>query len=417
MKTTIPLFLRRVFVHRRGFSIPALLLLTLAIGSNTAVFTVLNDVFFRPLSGVEDPDGLVALLKAYPDGGTSGFSHPNFQEYRDRIRSLSALVATRSEDVWLQTGEEPRRLVVEFVTSGYFSLLGVRIVRGRDFLPEETSTPDTHAVAILSHALWKGQFDSDPGVIGSEVRLNRVPFTIVGVAPESYRGLQVDEAPDLWIPLMMESVAAPQFTGLNNGLWRVFRVIGRLRPNVTAAAAQAELNTLASEIEGGQGDPGQGTRVVVRPDVRRPDPGFTSFALLSLAPFFAVLLVLVAACANLAGLLIARHFPRRREFAVQMALGAGRRALVAGVVRETLFLTCLGSASGLVQSPRRQARLPLSPANPRSTPGGPGTGTARSTAQGSVGSKPGAAPPPPWRWGPSPGGSPPPGRVRGRAGG
>jgi len=347
---SLPRLLRRVLVQDRNFSITAILLLGVGIGSNTAVFSILNDVFLRPLSGVEDPEGLVALLKLHANGEASGFSFQDFEEYRVQARSFSNLVAARGEDVWWREGGAQRRLDGLFVTGGYFSLLGVRMGLGRKFSPEETVTPDTHPVTILSHELWRSGFDSDPSVIGRQMRLNGVWFTIVGVAPPSFRGVQVDEAPNLWIPLMMEGVARPQFPGLNNGIWRVFGVFGRLKPNTSPEAAQAELTTLSSRIEGPVGTGRQRPRVLLRPDVRRPDPGFTSSALVFLAPFFGVALVLVIVCANLAGLLLARNLLRRREFAVRMALGAPRRALMGQLIGECVFLAGVGSALGFILS-------------------------------------------------------------------
>jgi len=341
-------FLRRIFVQRRGFSAAAILLLAVAIGANTAVFSVANDAFLRPLSGVTAPDRLVALRRIQPDGNTTGFTYLDYLEYRTQARSFTDLVAYRGEDVWWQEAESQVRLQVRLVTRGYFSLLGVQIGPGRDFLEEETRTPDTHPVVILSHEFWKTHFHEDAGLIGRPMRLNGTPFTVVGVAPESFRGIEVDEAPDLWIPLMMERVAHPQFPGLDDGLWRVFTVVGRLKPDVSLEAAQAELSLVSARIERPSGTQAEIPRVLVMKDPRRPDPQFTSFALDYLAPFVGVVLVLVAACANLMGLLLARLFTRRRELAVQMALGARRRSLVADVLAETVFLATIGSGLGFV---------------------------------------------------------------------
>lgn len=341
-------FLGRIIVQRRGFSATAVLLLAVAIGANTAVFSVANDVFLRPLRGVTDPDRLVALRRLQPDGNSTGFTYRDYQEYRAQVRSFADLAAYRGESLWWQEAESRVHLRVKLVTGGYFSLLGVRIGPGRDFLDEETRTPDTHPVVILSHELWKTHFHEDAGVIGQSMILNGTPFTIVGVASESFRGIEVDEAPDLWIPLMMERVTHPQFPGLDSGLWSVFTVVGRLNPNVSIESAQAELTVLSERIERPSGPQAERSRVAVMKDPRRPDPGFTALALDYLAPFGGVVLVLVAACANLMGLLLARLFTRRREFAIQMALGAHRRRLVADVLVETLFLAAIGSGLGLI---------------------------------------------------------------------
>lgn len=341
-------FLRRVFVQRRGFSATAVLLLAVAIGANTAVFRVANDVFLRPLSGVTAPDRLVALRRLQSNGNTTGFTYLDYLEYRAQTRSFTDLVAYRGDNLWWQGAESQVRLQVGLVTGGYFSLLGVRIGPGRDFLEEETRTPDTHPVVILSHEFWKTHFHEDSGLIGQSMRLNGTPFTIVGVAPESFRGIEVDEAPDLWVPLMMESVTHPQFPGLDDGLFSVFAVVGRLKPNVSIEAAQAELTVVSARIERPSGPQAEAPRVVVMKDPRRPDPQFTSSALEYLAPFVGAVLVLVAACANLMGLLLARLFTRRRELAVQTALGAHRRRLVADVLAETLFLAVIGSGLGFV---------------------------------------------------------------------
>jgi predicted permease len=161
----------------------------------------------------------------------------------------------------------------------------------------------------------------------------------------------VDEAPDLWVPLMMEGATHPEFTGLGDGLWRVFTVIGRLRPDVSIEAAQAELTVLSNRIERLSELQLEGPRVVVGTDLRRPDPEFTATALAYLGPFVGVVLVLVAASANLMGLLLARLFARRREFAIQMALGARHWMLVGAVLAETLFLAGVGSGLGLFLAP------------------------------------------------------------------
>jgi predicted permease len=318
------------------------------VGSNAAVFSILNDVFFRPLSGVEDPEGLVALLRVGPNGGTGGLTHLNFVEYRTQARSYVDLAASRGENVWWREGEAHRELGVRLVTEGYFSLLGVRMALGRSFAPEETAIPDAYPVAVLSHDLWRSAFGSDPGVLGREMRLNGTPFTVVGVAPRAFRGVEVGEAPDLWIPLMMESVTRPGFPGLNDGLWRLFQVLGRLRPEVSAGAAQAELTALSTRIENPSGVDGERPRILRQPDLRRGAPGFTSFALLVLSPFFGVVLVLVIVCANLAGILVALNFRRRRDLAIRMALGASRRGLVGHLVAESVFLAAVGTGVGVL---------------------------------------------------------------------
>ncbi|UCC24385.1 MAG: ABC transporter permease [Gemmatimonadales bacterium] len=337
----------RFLARYRSVSITAALLLAVGMGSNAAVFSIVNDVFFRPLSGVEDPERLVALLRVGP-GGTSGFSHQDFTAYRTEARSFVDLVASRGEDLWWREGEVQRELGVRLVTEGYFSLVGVRMALGRSFSPEETTIPEAHPVTVLSHELWRSAFASDPGVLGREMRLNGTPFTVVGVAPPAFRGVEVGESPDLWIPLMMEGVTRPSSPGLNNGFWRVFQVLGRLRPGVGAETAQGALTALAARIENPSGPEGERPRILLRHDVRRGDPGFTSFALFYLAPFFGVGLVLVIVCANLAGILVALNFQRRRELAIRTALGASRRGLVGHLVAESVFLAGVGTGVGIL---------------------------------------------------------------------
>lgn len=340
----------RIFTKHPGFTITAVLTLALGIGANTATFSILNGVILRPVSGVTEPGRLVALTRSI-EGTTGGIPHPRFREYRDQVVSFSGMVAKQGATVYLHSGGVPIPLEAELVTSGYFSVLGVRVGPGRDFRPDETRIPDTHAVAILSHATWIYQYGADPDILGRQIRLNDTQFTVVGVAAREFRGIQVEEPPDVWLPLMMEAATRPRFPVLNNGLFTLQQVIGRLEPDVTYQQAQAELAALATGIERPQGATRQRPRIVLDPVISGRLAGLAGFFLMYdgyMAPIFgAAALLLAVVCANLASLLLARYLAQRKELALQLALGAGRGRLVLGMVGESVMLAVLGSTVGL----------------------------------------------------------------------
>ncbi len=339
----------RILAKRPAFTAVASLTIALGVGANTAIFSVVNEVFLRGPQ-VRDAGRLVALGRVTPDRGYQGFGHLAFLKYREQARSFTGLLAKRGATLLWHQGEQTVPLDGELVTANYFALLGVVIAPGRDFLPEEDSTPGAHPVAIVSHELWRTRLGADPAAIGRQIRLNDTWFTIVGVAPAGFRGLELGDAMDVWLPLMMEVEARPMFPVLNSDFFTSLRVVGRLRAGVSRAQAVTELTVLSSRFERRDAQ-GQGPRVVLTPHVRFPDPEFRRYAVTVLTPLAAAAtLVLLIVAANLAGLLLARSASRKREIAVRLALGAGRARLVRQLLGESVLLAVPGALAGLLVS-------------------------------------------------------------------
>ena len=355
----------RLLVRRPGFAAAALLSLILGIGLNTAVFTLLQTVFLRPLP-VADPASLVRIYLSRLNAAGElaarlSHSHLNYLDLRRDSRSLAGLAIYQWWPMNLSGGSEPLRAVGMFVSASYFGVLGLEPAAGRFFLPEEDATPGTHPVVVLSHSAWTRLFGADPRVPGRTVRVNGRPMTVVGVGPRGFRGTDVTAAVDFWLPVMMypELGAAARWFDMRGA--PLFPAIGRLREGVAPAAAASELTGLYRNIEAAY--PAdfkgfEGVAAVVVPLFEGMFPASGRAQLLRQGQLLAaaVGLLLVIVCLTVAHLLLVRTAERRRELAVRRAVGAGRRRVVAQLVRENLALFLLGGALSL---PIGQAFLQL----------------------------------------------------------
>src|SRR6185503_3145914 len=265
---------------------------------------------------------------------------------------FSGLIAHTPVPLGLNTGDVTERIWGESVTGNYFSLLGVQPAVGRFFQSAPTQAPGTEPVAVISYSLWQRRFNSDPSVVGREMKFNGQSFTVVAVAPSSFRGTEVIFAPDVWVPMSMHQYTMPGSTELltHRGDHQ-FKVIGRLKPGVSIAQAQSEVTTLGRglEEEYPETNRGMSVRVFTERDTRpEPGPSARNASLVAGLVLGMVGLVLLIACANVANLLLARASARRKEIAIRLALGASRSKLLQQLLTESIVLSVIGGALGLL---------------------------------------------------------------------
>jgi predicted permease len=305
----------------------------------------------RPLP-VEDPDRLVSLFTAYEEmDDYSHSSYPDYEDLRDRCDAFSGLAAHFYYPMGLRTSARAEVIAGQVVTWNYFSVLGVTPFLGRGFLPEEDQAPGSHAVAVLSYRIWERRFDSDPQILGKTVPINSHPFTVVGVAPKGFTGLTVFLKPDVWVPTMMvEQVGMfPVDVNSRSGGW--LKLIGRLKPGVSLAEAQAAANVLAANLAQEYPDSNQTKSFpMVEADRNRVSLVGTTDAQERL---FAVLmgvvgLVLLIACSNVANLQLARAMRRQKEIALRASLGASRWRVLRQLLTESALLSLFAGAAGLL---------------------------------------------------------------------
>jgi macrolide transport system ATP-binding/permease protein len=343
----------RMLLKRPGFTLIAILTLALGIGANTAILSTVNGFILRP-QPVENPEELVASFWGSKKDAEvwGGFSYANYVDLRERNQSLSGMLVWSLTSAGVSggaSGDRSRAEVAwgELVSANYFDVLGVKPVLGRGFLPEEERTQNTHPVVVISHSLWRQRFNGDAAIIGMTLYLNGAPFTVVGVAPATFKGLKFMFHQAFWVPLMMSATLGTGGDWETERGWARFNLLGRLKPSVTVAQAEADFNRIAEALAQQYPKSNADTKVqiVSERDARILD-GTKAFRLGALLALCVASLVLLVACANVANLLLARSAARAKEIGIRLALGAGRWRIVRQLLIVSLLLALLGGGLG-----------------------------------------------------------------------
>ncbi len=349
--------LRHAFRQLRkspGFSLVAIMTLGLGIAGNATIASLLNTLFFQPLP-VPEPDRLVAIYTDdFSHGEYGASSHPDYQDMAVGLPSLSGLTGMSLQPTSVsREGSESQRILASFVAGDYFRVLQVPLQIGRGFSAEEMQAGGPPTV-VLSHGLWTTFFGSDTGVVGHTIKLGGEAFTVVGVAAPGYRGLLRGVTEGAWVPFSMDPVLRPGSDAFTSRGSRGTLVYGRLRPGATLAGLRAETAVFATRMFAEHPDfwrniKGTGRSITVLPESEVRVLPMIRGPVLGAGALLAVMvgLVLLIACANLANLVMARTAVRGREFAVRLALGAGRGRLIRQLLVENLVLAGLGGAAGL----------------------------------------------------------------------
>ena len=350
-------FAVRLLSRNPILTLVAVLSLGLGIGANTTIFTLVNDVFLRPIP-VDAPERLVSVFTAddrnrqTPFGANSPTSRVNFEDYRDQNEVFESLVAHTFAGVSLSGRGEPEQVPAEIVSPGYFATLGAPMAVGRGFLPAEERTAGAAPVAVLSHGLWLRRYGGDPSIVGSTITINGRAFTVVGVTAESFKGTNAIGGPQLWVPFAMyrETTSGFIFDNWDSRRALLFQMTGRLKPGVTIDQAHANLNTIAASLAQEYPTENSGRSIAVMPLAEATiNPAIRgTFVTAGGLLMVIVAVVLLVACANVANLLLARASARRQEIAVRLSLGAGRGRLIRQLLIESLVLGVLGGLAGFL---------------------------------------------------------------------
>jgi putative ABC transport system permease protein len=350
----------RALAKNPMFALTVVGVLTLGIGLNAVVFTMLKSIALSPVAGVEGSSQLATVFRETTAGRALSLSYPDYQFVRDHNQAFAGLMGSSLATIGLGKGRGSRSLFAELVTGNYFQVLGVRAERGRTLLPSDEIAPGRHPVVVLSDGLWRRDFAADPDIVGKTLEINDHPLTVVGVADPSFHGTTVVYDVELYIPVMMAADLGFTFGSRQttpSGVFAdrsasFFEPQGFLRPAVTLAQAAAQADALWAAQANARPLADGSERLRLVPF--RNSPGGAPLQLLPTLTVLSAmgLLVLMIACANIAGLVLVRGVSRRGEIAVRLALGATRTRIIRLLVVENLVLALPGAILGVMLASR-----------------------------------------------------------------
>ena len=342
-----------------AFAVIAVLTLALGIGANTAIFTVVNAVFFHPLP-VKDPARLMEIFttdqrKIFGAAANNVLptSFPNAQDIQQRAQSFSGMTVYQSfaTAVSMTVNGQPNQYFAQLSSGNFFDVLGVHAQVGRTFRPEEDRGNGSGPVVVLSHGFWERTFGANPGVIGQNVLLNGQGFTIIGVTPKGFQGTAVIGGPDMFVPMSMHDQILTGFTKqlFNERRFLGFSAVARLKDGARPEQAKAELQSIASDLETAFPLANKGRTFTVQPLLESSiNPNQRAqFKRAGIMLMAVVGIVLVIACFNIANLLLARAAGRKREMSIRVAIGASRSRVITQLLTEAMVLAIAGSSLGL----------------------------------------------------------------------
>jgi predicted permease len=340
----------RMLVKNPGFAAVAILTIAVGIGSSTTIFSWIRTVLLNPLPGASQPERVVALEMLTPSGEWTPTSYLDFRDFRDNTKLFDSMTVTQPMDLAVGDEKQVQRVWGEVVSGNYFEVLRVKPALGRFFSKaEQDDEQNAHAVTVISYAMWRNRYHSDPSLVGTTVRINRYPYTIIGVAPEDFHGSMPGLSLEMWAPAtMFGQLSSTGDWMLRDRKTRMFRVLARLAPGIGIDQARAEVQALALHNAEVDADTNQGMSATLLP-LWKSHYGIQDSLLAPLSILMGACgVVLLIVCANVANLLLARAVSRQKELSVRLALGAPRSRVARQLLTESLLIAVSGALAGLM---------------------------------------------------------------------